>query len=355
MAEETNRYDVTAARPRGKPGRETRPAGTTIDIHAHVYSPEAAAFAAPHLDAGKTPLGRFAAPATVSLNRKQESERARTSTEMALRLADMDKMGVDIQVVTPAPPQIYTTLEPALAMQATRIVNDGMAEFAARKPDRFVPMGAVPLQAGAEAVDELERCMGALRFKGVEVLTNVAGRELSEPAFAPFWARAEQLGAVVMIHPGGFTHAERLGRFYLNNTIGNPLETTIALHYLILDGVLERHPNLKLLAVHGGGFLGGYSGRIDHAWGARSDAHGDLPQAPSTYLKRIWFDSVVFTPLQLDGLVRTFGVGKTMLGTDYPYDMGEYDPLEHLETAETLDAAGKAAVAGGNARALFGI
>ena len=107
--------------------------------------------------------------------------------------------------------------------------------------------------------------------------------------------------------------------------------------------------------MHGGGFLGGYSGRIDHAWGARSDAHGDLPQAPSTYLKRIWFDSVVFTPLQLDGLVRTFGAEKIMLGTDYPYDMGEYDPLEHLETAETLDFSARAAVAGGNARALFGI
>ncbi|MBN9563336.1 MAG: amidohydrolase [Alphaproteobacteria bacterium] len=355
MPEETNRYDVTAARPRGKPGRETRPASTTIDIHAHVYSPEAAAFARPHLDASKTPLGRFATPATAALNRKQESERARNSTDLALRLADMDKMGVDIQVVTPAPPQIYTTLEPAIAMQATRIVNDGMAEFAARQPDRFVPMGTVPLQAGADAVGELERCMEALGFKGVEVLTNVAGRELSEPDFAPFWARAEQLGAVVMIHPGGFSHAERLGRFYLNNTIGNPLETTIALHYLILDGVLERHPNLKLLAAHGGGFLGAYSGRIDHAWGARSDAHGDLPHAPSTYLKRIWFDSVVFTPLQLDALVRTFGVEKIMLGTDYPYDMGEYDPLEHLSTAETLDSAGRAAVAGGNARMLFGI
>ncbi len=326
-----------------------------IDIHAHVYSPEAAAFAAPLLDAGSAPLGRFATPGTAALNRKQESERARTSTDMSLRLADMDKMGIDVQVVTPAPPQIYTTLEPEAALRAMRMVNDNIAAFAARRPDRFVPMGAVPLQAGQGAVEELERCMGALGFKGVEVLTNVAGRELSEPDYAPFWGSAERLGAVVMIHPGGFTDAQRLGRFYLNNTIGNPLETTIALHYLILDGVLERHPGLKLLAVHGGGFLGGYSGRIDHAWGARSDAHGSLPNPPSSYLKRIWFDSVVFTPHQLDALVRTFGAEKIMLGTDYPYDMGEYDPIGHLASSETLDEAGIAAVAGGNARRLFGL
>src|SRR6185312_8520186 len=311
-------------------GRETRPTSTTIDIHAHVYSPAAADFARPHLDASKTPLGRFAAPNTVALNRKQERERARTSTDLALRLADMDKMGIDIQVVTPAPPQIYTTLEPALALQATRIVNDGMAEFAARKPDRFVPMGTVPLQAGAEAVDELERCMGALRFKGVEVLTNVAGRELSEPAFAPFWARAEQLGAVVMIHPGGFTHAERLGRFYLNNTIGNPLETAIALHYLIFDGVLERHPNLKLLAVHGGGYLGAYAGRMDHAWGARSDSRGTLPHPPSHYLKKILVDSVVFSTDQLAAVIDLFGDNHVLMGTDYPFDMAEADPVGHL-------------------------
>ncbi len=153
-----------------------------------------------------------------------------------------------------------------------------------------------------------------------------AGKELSDPAFAPFWAKAEALGAVVLIHPNGFTEAQRLSRFYFNNIIGNPLETTIALHYLIFDGVLERHPNLKIIAVHGGGFLGAYSGRIDHAWGARSDAQAGLPKPPSSYLKKIYFDTVVFTPNQLAALVETFGVDHVMMGTDYPYDMADYDP-----------------------------
>src|SRR5215208_5042924 len=187
-------------------------------------------------------------------------------------------------------------------------------------------------------------------MKGVEILTNVAGRELSEPAYAACWKKAEELGALVVIHPNGFTDAQRFTRFYFNNVIGNPLETTIALHYLIFDGVLERQPNLKILAVHGGGYLPAYSGRIDHAWGARSDCHDDLAHPPTTYLKKIYFDTVVFTAHQLRELVRVFGVDHIIMGTDYPFDMAEYDPIGHVASVEEFDAATIAAIAGGNAR-----
>src|SRR5919206_3529459 len=191
----------------------------------------------------------------------------------------------------------------------------GRADYVARRPDRFVPLGTVPLQDGDAAAAELERAVTRLGFKGCQILTNVAGRELSDPEFAPFWAKAEQLGALVVIHPNGFTQGDRFRRFYFNNVIGNPLDTTMALHYLIFDGVLERHPNLKILAVHGGGYLGGYSGRIDHAWGARSDARGDLPNPPTSYLKKIYFDTVVFTPQQLAALAKTFGADHVIMGT----------------------------------------
>src|SRR5262245_34278859 len=120
---------------------------------------------------------------------------------------------------------------------------------------------------GNEAAKELERCVTKLGFKGVQILTNVNGQELSDPAFQAFWQKAEELGVLVVIHPNGFSDAGRLSRFYFNNVIGNPLETSIALHYLIFDGVLERHPRLKILAVHGGGYLAAYAGLIDHAWG----------------------------------------------------------------------------------------
>jgi aminocarboxymuconate-semialdehyde decarboxylase len=241
-----------------------------------------------------------------------------------------------------------------IAVQAARIVNDGMAEYVSREPNRFVALGTVPMPDGEEAAKELERCVNTLKFRGVQILTNVAGKELSDPAFAPFWKKAEELQALVVLHPNGFTEGQRLSRFYFNNIIGNPLETTIALHYLIFDGVLERHPNLKILAVHGGGYLGAYSGRIDHAWGARSDCHATLPQPPTSYLKKIYFDTVVFTPNQLQALVREFGADHIVMGTDYPYDMADYDPIEHV-VSSGFDPATTAAIVGGNAQRLLGL
>jgi aminocarboxymuconate-semialdehyde decarboxylase len=352
MAEAYNRYDRTAARQHGRPGRETRPPGTTIDMHAHLLVPAAAEFVRPHLP--PDPRGQFFTEETRFLTRKQDEERHRHLTDLDLRLAEMDAMGVDMQIVSPAPAQCYHTVPPDIAVQAARMVNDGLAAFVARRPDRLVGLGTVPMQAGDAAAEELERCMSKLGFKGVEILTNVGGKELSDPAHAAFWAKAEALGAAVMIHPGGFTDARRFGRFYFNNVIGNPLDTTMALHYLIFDGVLERHPDLKLIAVHGGGYLPAYSGRADHAWGARSDSHGDLPNPPSKYLKCIYVDTIVFTPHQLEALTKLFGPEHILMGTDYPYDMGEYDPIGHLASTPALDDAARAAIAGGNAKRLFG-
>ena len=354
MPEQWNKYDKTAARRHGRPGRKVRPASVTIDVHAHVGVPEAAKFVEPHLDWSTIPLANFATPETKALSAKQEAD-IRASAGVAQRLADLDAMGIDIQLIAPPPPQCYYTVPLDIAVKATRIVNDGIAAFCALKADRFKPLCSVPMTDAGEAVKELERCVKMLGFAGVEVLTNVAGKELSDPAFAPFWQKAEQLGALVMIHPNGFTEASRLSRFYFNNVIGNPLETTIALHYLIFDGVLERHPNLKILAVHGGGYLGAYPGRIDHAWGARSDSHGVLPQPPTTYLKRVYVDTVVFTPYQLAELVRVFGADHVLLGTDYPYDMAEFDPVGHIAGVEGFDASTIAALAGGNAKRLLGL
>ena len=264
MPEQWNKYDLTAARPHGRPGRELRPKSVTIDVHAHVGVPEAAKFVEPHLDWATIPLANFATPETKALGAKQEAD-IRGRAGIAQRLADLDAMGVDMQLIAPPPPQCYYTVPLDIAVKATRLVNDGVAAFCAQKADRFKPLCSVPMTDAGEAVKELERCIKTLGFAGVEILTTIAGKELSDPAFAPFWKKAEELGTLVMIHPNGFTEASRLSRFYFNNVIGNPLETTIALHYLIFDGVLERHPKLKILAVHGGGYLGAYPGRIDRA------------------------------------------------------------------------------------------
>ncbi|MBI3436698.1 MAG: amidohydrolase [Proteobacteria bacterium] len=355
MANDWNRYGDTAARTLGKQGRELRPRGTTVDIHSHVAVPRAIEFVKPHLDLTTIPLAHFATPETKAINARQDEERRSRMTQYDERLADMDGMGIDMQLVMPPPPQCYYSLPPDIAVPATQMVNDGVAEYVAKQPDRFVALGSTPLSCGAEAVKELERCMTTLKFKGVQILTNVNGLELSHPDFAPFWKKAEELGALVLLHPNGFTEAKRLTRFYFNNVIGNPFETTLAIHYLIFDGVLERHPNLKILCVHGGGYLAAYCGRIDHAWGARADVRADLPQPPTSYLKKLYFDTVVFTPHQLDVLVRVFGVDHILMGTDYPYDMGEYDPIGHIASVKSVGASTMAAIAGGNARRLLGI
>jgi aminocarboxymuconate-semialdehyde decarboxylase len=349
-------YGPTAARKHGRPGRDVRPKSITIDFHSHVSVPAAAAFVAPHLGPTANPLVQFATSETQKINVQQDLDRRPRMSGAALddRLRDMDAMGLDMQLVSPPPPQVYFTLPVEIAVKAAEMVNEGLAEFVARTPDRFVALGTVPLQDGAAAAVELERAMKQYGFKGVEILTNVAGRELSDPAFAPFWAKAEELGALVFIHPNGFTEAERFTRHYFNNVIGNPLETAIALHYLIFDGVLERHPDLKIFAVHGGGFLPAYSGRIDHVWGAREDGRANLPHPPTHYLKKIYVDSVVFTPHQLKGLVELFGADRVLMGTDYPFDMGDYDAVGHV-MATPLDDAAKAAIVGGNAKRLLGL
>jgi aminocarboxymuconate-semialdehyde decarboxylase len=355
MADMWNKYEPTAARKRGKPGRETRPKSTTIDMHAHVAVPRAAEIAGSHVDPKTVPLDYFSTPETKALMAKQGADIAQGIRPTDVRFKTMDDMGVDMQLISPGPPQIYYTVPLDIAVQATRALNDGIAEYVGKHPDRLVALGGVPMIDGNEAAKELERCMKQLKFKGVEILTNVAGKELSDPTFAPFWKKAEELDALVMIHPNGFTHADRLTRFYFNNVIGNPFETTIALHYLIFDGVFERHPNLRVFAVHGGGYLGGYSGRIDHAWGARSDAHSSLPKPPTHYLKKnVYFDTVVFTPIQLEALVKTFGADHVVLGTDYPFDMADFDPIEHV-VSTGFDASTTAAIAGGNAKRILGL
>ena len=327
-------------------------------MHSHVSVPAAAEFVKPHLGPSANLLSKFATQETQAINQKQEEDRrtrmSGRDNGLEERLRDLDAMGIDIQVVTPPPPQCYFTLAPEIAVKAARMVNEGIAEYVTRKPDRFVAMGTVPFQDPKEAVAELEHGMKKLGFKGVEIVTNVAGRELSEPAYAPFWKRAEELGALVFVHPIGFTEGGRFSRFYFNNVIGNPLETTIALHYLIFDGVLERHPALKIFAVHGGGFLGAYSGRIDHVWGARTDGNANLPHPPTHYLKKIYVDTIVFTPHQLEALIKLFGPEHVLLGTDYPFDMGEYDPVGYVMNA-SLDEKAKAAIVGGNAKQLLGL
>lgn len=351
LGQAINRYGPTAARQVSTD--PIRLKTTTVDCHAHVLVQEAVKYIQPHHNPGALPFGKFSSPETRETNKRQDEDRTIALTDPADRIRVLDAQGIDMQVVAPAPNQSYYEAPREHAAKVSRMVNDGVAAFVGSNPDRFAGLGTIPMQDPQAALSELDHVMGKLNFKGVQILTNVNGTELSSPEFEPIWAKLSEVEAVVMLHPLGFTDAQRFGNYYFTNVIGNPLDTTVALHYLIFGGVLERHPNLKIFAVHGGGFLPAYSGRIDHAWGARKDANAHLPNPPTSYLRKMYFDTTVFTPHQLEYLVKVYGEDHIMMGTDYPYDMADYYPVQHVDSVGSFTDKQKAAVAGGTAMKLF--
>src|SRR5438445_5016562 len=343
------------------PGRFPGPAHArgkwfTVDIHCHVLTPKAEEMVA---GAGLTmdwqPCHHFANERTSEVY-LEERRRIRTQfTSIEKRLEDMDRMGIDIEAITPSPAQTFYSVPADLGIATARVINDNLAEICGKHPDRFVGLGTVPYQAPELAVAELERLHKSLGLCGIEIATNVAGADLSEPRFRPIFARAEELGLVLFMHPTGFPEVSRFRDHYFTNIIGNPLDTTVAVHHLIFGGVLHDHPNLKLVLSHGGGYLPAYSGRIDHAASARPDCCEIIRHMPTTYLKRLYFDTIVYTHHQLHYLVEQYGADHVLMGTDYPADMGEIDPIGFVESAERLDDSEPRALLGRNAARLLNI
>ena len=327
----------------------------TVDIHCHVQFDKADEMVRPFWTAERDATMRFANERTRAVQ-KEQMERVHVQlTSIEKRLADMDVMGIDVQAISPAPVQMYYWTEPDLGLATARAVNDNIADIVGRHPDRFVGLGTVPFQAPELAVRELERLVRSLGLRGIEISSNVAGADFSEPRFRPIFAKCEELGVVLFMHPSGFTDGRRLGDHYFSNVIGIPLESTIAVHHLIFGGVLEAYPGLKLVIAHGGGYLPGYSGRIDHAAAARPDCCEHIHEDPTVYLKRLHFDTMVFTHHQLEYLVRQYGPDHVLMGTDYPYDMGETDPIGFIEGSRALSDDERRLIFGGNAARLLGI
>ncbi len=327
----------------------------TIDIHCHVTTPQAEEMVKGSGLENWQPRHHFANERTRQVNREQSARTRVQGTTVQKRLEDMDLMGVDIQAITPSPAQTYYGAPPDLGIATARVINDNLADICAKHPERFVGLGTVPFQAPELAVAELNRLHKSLGLRGIEIATNVAGADLSEERFRPIFARCEELGLTIFMHPTGFPEASRFRDHYLTNVIGNPLDTTVAVHHLIFGGVLHQHPNLKLVLAHGGGYLPAYSGRIDHAASARPDTCEQLRHMPTTYLKRLYFDALVFTHHQLEYLVEQYGADHVLVATDYPADMGEVDPVGFIEGAAGLDDVERRAILGGNAARLLGI
>lgn len=325
---------------------------TAVDFHGHLAVPAAEALLpnTPGLTAERAAEQRAHSPESLALNRAQLARLQTKLTDVGTRLADLDAMGVDIQVVGPMPMHHYWT-DRTTALRFTLTVNEAVAAHCSAAPGRLYGLGTLPLQHPSLAVELLERAVDVDGLYGVSVGTSVGGRELADPAHDPVWRRAEELGAVVFVHPWGCSLGERLATRYLGNTVGQPVETALALSHLIFTGVLDRFPGLRLVAAHGGGYLPTYIGRSDHAWRVRPDARG-CAQPPSAYLRRMWFDALVYTPAGLRQLVAAVGADRVVLGTDHPFDMGITDPLARLDAAG-LTPAERSAIAGANALGLL--
>ncbi len=318
-----------------------------IDVHAHILVPEVMKITYEHSQYAH----RVAGPGGSGPAPSMPEPLLRRMTETPLRLAQMDETGVDIQVISPSIMQQCTYgLEPQRALELERIGNDAVAETVACHPDRLVGLGSLPLQDVALSTAELERCMGELDLRGVIISSHVNGIELGAERLAPFWAKAEELGAVVFIHPAGSSE-ERMRRNRLMITIGQPLEEAFALSSLIYEGIADRFPNLKIMVAHGGGYLPFYAGRHDNDY-----RYGRSPQLKgefSSYLPRFFYDTVLFNPDMLEFLVTKVPSSHVMLASDYPF--AEKQPVEYVRRARKISKRDQDAILGANAAVLFGI
>ncbi|MCL6671870.1 MULTISPECIES: amidohydrolase family protein [Streptomyces] len=331
------------------------PASPTVDVHAHLLLPDVEALVEglPGLAEAKALDARRNGPAALAVNGPMVRERVPLLLDLTARLAAMDAQGVDVQLVSPSPSHYHYWTDEETAEKLCRLANEATAAHCSAAPGRLRGLGLVPLQHPDLMVAALDHALEQ-GLAGVEISSHAPGRELSEPAYEPFWTRAEETGALVFLHPFGCTLDERLDRWYLSNTVGQPTENAVALSHLIFSGVLDRHPGLKVIAAHGGGYLPTHIGRSDHAWTARSDAGAGCAHPPSSYLRRLYFDSLVHDPSVLRELIRIAGPDRVLLGSDFPFDMGTEDPVGALRTAR-LPEADFHAVRGGNAAALLSL
>lgn len=273
------------------------------------------------------------------------------------RLAGMDAQGIDIEVLSINP--WWYRKERELAEKIVAVQNEKLAEICALKPDRLYAFASLTLQAPDLAVQQLETAVRKYGLKGAAIGGSVAGVDFSDPSMHPVWAKAEELGVTLFIHPQSTPElAKRFrGNGWLSNVIGNPLDTTIALQHLIFEGTLDKFPALKICAAHGGGYLGSYAPRSDHGcfiYPGGCNPNITLRKKPTEYLRQLYFDSLVFTPEALQYLVSQVGASQVVLGTDHPIPWNEH-PADHVLSTKGLSDKQKAAILGGKAAKLLGI
>lgn len=292
--------------------------------------------------------------AVVGGRRQSLPPRARWTPEQ--RLADMDSLGVDVHVVSPFVGLYNYQLDARVAIATSQAINDEISSMARSRPDRFAGLGTLPMQDVQAAIGELERCMVKLGLKGAEINDHINGRTLEEPEFRPFWKAAEELGALIFFHQGGETVVNpRTMRYHLPNSIGNLADRAVTFATLVSGGVMDQYPNLKICLAHGGGYTCYGIGRLDRGWQVRAEARAHIGQPPSAYLRRFYYDCIVYTEAALRFLIDTVGADRVLFGTDWPYDMALDWPVSWILAMQSLSQDEKEAILWKNLERLLGL
>ena len=325
-----------------------------IDCHTHTICPDAIAAVKGRIPEGAIPYQRDMSEQSRAADAEQMPQLAQRFNDLPTRRAVMAQMRVDHHVVAPAPGQQHYWADAGLLTELSVMQNEHVATLVAAEPGRMTGLGTLPLPHPGRAAAEARRAVREGGLRGFQIDSRADAMELSDAALDPVYAALVELDAALVVHPLGFSHGQRLGPFFMVNTVGQPLEEIIAVNHLVFGGVLDRHPDLRVMIAHGGGYFPYYAGRMDHAWRARPELNALIPAPPSEYLRRMWYDTCVFDADTLARLVALAGAERVMLGSDYPFDMGDTDPLALVEAA-IPDPDARAKVTGATARAFFGV
>lgn len=329
-----------------------------VDVHAH-HIPPALIDGGVTEPAGQTYGVRITEPGTDRVLQAETFQAAGFDPEQIYdldrRLRDMRDQLIDVHVLSVPPFCFYYELDPAAGLAVSRQFNDGLAESVRRHPDHFVALATLPLQDPPAAARELERAIRDLGLRGAEICSNVNGRNLDDPALAPVYAKLQELDAPVFIHPTNVLGQDRLGSYYLSNLIGNPTDTAVAAASLIFGGILREFPRLKFYLAHAGGSCPYIRGRWEHGWRVRLEGQAALDRPPSEYFRLLRFDSLAHSGPSLNFLAETAGPDHIMLGTDYPFDMGDDQAVKTIASLPRLTDAQRDLIYGGNAAEWFRI
>jgi len=268
------------------------------------------------------------------------------------RIKALDEMKIDLQAISPSPILLFYWEDAVVAAHFSRKQNEAIQSVVKKHPDRFVGFGSVPLQSVADsiAIAEEAKSMG---LKGLEIGNAVGEKPLDDPSFEPFFQAAQELDLLLFVHPleGGLDADDPLSPV-LGNVLQFTFRTTMMVERMILTGMFEKYPNLKLCLSHGGGLLAFNIWRLDHSYGLRADLQKQLPHKPSEYLKKLYFDTIVHSVAALQYLVQVVGADRVVIGTDYPMAMGDFDPVSKVMQLDLTGEERNQILSGNAARAL---